>query len=154
MLDLSNYDTAAASDEGAVMEVIHPGTGDVIRDPETGEAMTLTLLGVDSTAYQQAFRKNMNRRLNAKAKGQDKMTAEQLESEAIERLVLCTKGWTHVGLDGEVLDCTEANARLVYTRFPWLRMQADEFIADRANFLSVSSQSSSSSASTKSRSTK
>ena len=43
-----------------------------------------------------------------------------------------------IKIDGTVPDCTEAEARALYTRFAWITAQARAFVEDRANFLKAS----------------
>lgn len=56
-------------------------------------------------------------------------------AERARVLAQVTVAWQGVALDGEVLDCSPANAERLYLRLPWLLDQADRFVADRANFL-------------------
>ena len=65
----------------------------------------------------------------------NRIDAESIEAEAIEVLIACTLDWANVAFEGEVLECTKANIRKVYTAFPWVREQVDEFVDDRANFM-------------------
>lgn len=128
--DLSNFDTCAAGNEGAEMKLLNPETGE-----ELGPVFVLA--GADSDVYVSKQRKNINKRLRNKrgAKGID---AELIESEAIDLLAECTLNWRDVVLDGETLPFSKNNARELYTRFPWIREQADAFIGDRANFIKKS----------------
>jgi len=132
MIDLATLDTSATADKGAVMTLLHPVSRQPLRDGE-GREVTLILAGQDSEAFRKAQRAATNKRLSAK--GRTKLTAEELEAEAIELLARCTLGWTGIAFDGRPLDHSAANAVRLYERLPWVREQADEFIADRANYL-------------------
>lgn len=145
-MDLSSLDTSAQASKGATLELRDPMTDSVLRDEDSGEAVTLTLIGSDAKSYQQAAHKSLNRRLNKKITkaGRLKLSAEELEDDAFALLLISTTGWSHVIVDGNELQFSEINARMVYERFPWIREQADEFINDRMNFLGNSSTASTS----------
>ena len=68
-------------------------------------------------------------------RGNKDIDIDTLEKEAMETRVALTLGWgcLELGDDGE-LEFTEDNVRKVYTDFPWLAEQVDEFQGDRANF--------------------
>lgn len=144
-MDLSKLDTVAACDEGADLELTHPITGAVLTDEKTGEAVSIKLIGADSKEYQSLTHKAQTKRLNKRLSrgGVVKMTAEELDADALELLVHCTKGWKHVLVDGKELVFNETNARQLYTRFPWIRDQVSDFVQERANFLGESSNHSS-----------
>jgi hypothetical protein len=128
-------------EDGVPMEVVHPETGQVLRD-ESGQAVTITLLGEDSEVYQSMERASTNRRLKQAQRGRrGGLTAEQLAAEALELVVACTVGWSGVVFAGGVLAYSEANARKLYTALPWLRRQVEQFIADAANFFGSSKTS-------------
>ncbi|MBF0394893.1 MAG: hypothetical protein HQL38_19630 [Alphaproteobacteria bacterium] len=134
MLDLASLDTAAVANSGAVMTLLHPATRQPLAGDD-GNPITITLAGQDSEAWRKAQRAVSNRRLAAR--GKSKLTAEDLEAESLAMLAQCTLGWTGVALDGKPLDCTQANARQLYERLPWVREQADDFVADRANYMAA-----------------
>lgn len=129
-MDLSNFDLTGSEE----LELRHPGTGLPLENDE-GEAMTITLVGIDSSEWRQAQRKLTNRRLSLARKGQQSaLDADALEEEGIDTLVACTKGWAGIQLDGEPLPFSAENARKLYTRFVWIREQVDRFVGNRANF--------------------
>jgi hypothetical protein len=132
MLDLKTLDITEAANAGQVMEVLHPATNQPLEDDE-GEPVLITLAGIDSEVFRKAQRAATNRRLAVK--GRTKITADELEQDALEALVACTLDWSGIAIGGEVLECTKANVRKVYTEFRWLREQVDEFVGDRAGFL-------------------
>ena len=131
-LDLSSLDTLSAANEGAVLPLRHPASDLPLLD-SAGNEITLTLAGSDSDAYRQATREAANRRLAVARR--TPMTADETDVELLEILVRCTLSWRGVVMDGETLDCTPANARRLFARLPWIREQAEAFIADRANFI-------------------
>ena len=136
-MDLSSLDTVSASAEGASLELRNPVSDAVLRDEKSGEPVTITLVGTDSRDYMKITHDIQNRRLGKRLGkgGRLKTTAEEIDADALELLVASTKSWQHIIVDGAELSFSAANARMLYTRFPWIKEQVDEFIADRSNFL-------------------
>lgn len=130
-MDLSSFDTVAAADEGALMTVEHPTTGQPLTQPD-GSPVTIRLLGQDSKRWRGYVHRTANKRLQSR---KTRQTAEEIEAENTEGWVALTMGWSGIVLEGRPLDCTPENARLIYTRFPFIREQVAEFVSDRANFL-------------------
>lgn len=140
-MDLAQLDTTAASEEGAVLEIRHPTTGEILLD-DAGNPVWIRLAGMDSERFQRMQRANLNRRLKMGGRrGSANVTAEELDAERIENLVACTIDWSGIVLEGEALGCSAVSARRLYKAIPWLREQAEDFQSDRANFLKVSSKS-------------
>jgi hypothetical protein len=127
--DLSQLDTAKASDEGAELELRHPKTGEVLGGP------VIILAGPDSEIVRGAQRKLTNKRLKGR---RTKVDAEMIEDEQLEVLALSTLGWRDIACDGAVLPCSKENAKMLYGRFPWIREQVDEFVGERGNFIKSS----------------
>ena len=136
-MDLSSLDTVSASAEGACLELRNPVNDAVLRDEKSGEPVTITLVGTDSKDYMKITHEIQNRRLGKRLGkgGRMKTTAEEIEADALELLVASTKSWKHIVVDGAELSFSQANARMLFQRFPWIKEQVDEFIADRSNFL-------------------
>lgn len=125
----------AAAEQGAVIEIYHPKTNLAL-------GITVTVCGTDSDTYKKIQRKQLNRRLEQQSRNRKmQMTAEELEAEALDVLVACTKAWATgqtaaIELNpDEWLDCTPENVRRVYEELPWLKEQVDQAIGDRSNFL-------------------
>ena len=129
--DLGQFETA--KEDGEWLEVLHPVTGQVIRDSED-VALQICLLGKDSKQYRKAQRSITERRMKSRSKA-SRMNAEAIEIEAIDVLVACVTDWKGLGSDGVELVCNPANARKVFTEHLWLREQVDEFVDDRGNFM-------------------
>lgn len=141
-MDLNSLNTKSLADEGAEMVIRHPKTDAPVTDEATGEPVGITLLGQDSAEYRRIAKAQQNRRLERMQRtGNTGATADEIESNALELLVGCTKGWRHVRLGEEELPFSAANARRLYTTpgLQWLREQVDAFIGSRANFLGNSS---------------
>lgn len=124
------------------MTLVHPVTRQPIRDAEGKEAW-IDLHSSDSAIARKHQRAVQNRRLNMRGRG--KIGAEELEAEAVDLLAALTIGWRLLALDGAPLDVpfSPEAARDLYTApsLAWVREQADEFAADRANFQPSSSPS-------------
>lgn len=129
-MDLSQFETGS---EGEWLELLHPTTGEILRDDDGKEAKIL-LVGKDSDEYRKAQRAATQRRLKSRSK-KNVIDAESLEREAVEVLIACTKDWQGIGDKGEDLPCEPSNVRRVYSTYLWLREQVDEFVEDRGNFM-------------------
>lgn len=118
------------ADDGAILEVLHPESEEVI------PGMTITLLGQDSKVYRKIQLAKQQAALNRIAKGKKAvdLDAEKLAEDSIDDLVQLTTGWTGFTLDGAVLECTPENVRKVYGEWAWIKEQVQEFVADRSNF--------------------
>jgi hypothetical protein len=128
-MDLNNLKPVLA-DEGAVMQVVHPDTEEPI------EGMTITLLGQDSNVYEKISLKRSQAALARISKGKKAvdMDAQQVQANMLNDLVALTVDWTGFELDGKALKPTPENVQNVYTGWKFIREQAQEFVADRANF--------------------
>lgn len=139
-MDLSKLDTVKAADEGADLELLFDDKP--ILDEKTGQPWTIRLLGADSKEFMKISHKLQEKRLQRRFKGgKQKFSLEELDADSMELLVACTKGWKHLQLDGAPVVFNDANVKMVYTRFPWIREQVDTFVNDRSNFLGESSKS-------------
>ena len=139
-IDIASLDTAEASDIGARIALVHPTSG-----KEVG--LFVTVLGKHSQVFRDIVRDRVNRRMRDEANSQrrnkatDTITAEQVESEAIELLVSCTLSWDSGEgnptwtYKGEELQFNVQNAIKVYTDMLWIRQQVDDAIGDLENFI-------------------
>ena len=130
--DIDLFELSATSDEGELMQVCNPATGEPLFDDEK-VAVGMSLVGRDSKEYRNAQRAVTNRRLSNKSG--TTLTAERLESEANEVLAKCVKSWSGIVFEGEAINCDYQNAKMIFDRVPWIKEQVDEFVADRSNFL-------------------
>lgn len=126
------------SEEGAVMEVVDLHGKPALNSKS--DPITITLLSADSPKYKQTVREQQNKLLNKK----QRRNSAQLDMEVIEKIsrearAAVTIAWSDgFILDGVELECTEANALMVYENIPEIDDQVSEFIADRINFMKVS----------------
>jgi hypothetical protein len=128
-MDLKNLKPVKA-DDGALLELRHPESEDVI------EGMTITLLGQDSAVYRKMQLAKQQTALARISKGKKAidLDAEKLAEDSIDDLVKLTIAWSGFTLDGEELEATPDNVRKIYTEWAWIKEQAQEFVASRANF--------------------
>jgi hypothetical protein len=124
--DLKQLDIVSKAEEGSWCEIKHPVSGDV-----TGAR--LRLAGMDSKRYKDAQRRIAETRLNRKSTG--KINLEEIESEGLTVLVECTLEWDGMVLDGVPVPFERSAIRRIYEGFPTVREQAEQHIADRANYL-------------------
>lgn len=133
-VDISDFDTGAASDKGFELELRHPTT-----DKPLGTF--ITVLGKHSAIFREHIRDQINERQRREAAAERKgksnapVTAEEIERQALELLVICTIGWRNMNYKGEELPFSEANALKVYSEQIWVRGQVDEAIGDLENFM-------------------
>ena len=131
-IDLAQFDTVAACNKGAVMEVLDPYTGE-----PTGASITLA--GVDSDVYQKAQRENQDQMFRQMERGRgpraSRLSGDEIQAQVQHVLARCTMAWDGVAWEGRDLDCSYQNARMLYERLPWLRVQVLNWTEDRANFL-------------------
>lgn len=124
------------------MILVHPVTRLPLRGADGAEGW-IDLHSSDSAVARRHNREVQKRRLNMRGRGS--ISPEELEAEAVDLLAALTAGWGLVTLAGEPLDVpfTPENARELYAApaLAWVREQADEFAANRANFPLLSSPS-------------
>lgn len=123
--DLAKLDTAKVAEEGAELRVAHPTTGEDL-------GITITLIGTDSKTFRDISKSRATASLKKKTREID---LDQNESDAVELLAKCTKGWTGITENGKEIVFSHDNAVQLYTKYLWLREQIDRFMADRSNFL-------------------
>ena len=123
--DLAKLDTAKVAEEGAELRVAHPSTGEDL-------GITITLIGTDSKTFRDISKSRATASLKKKTREID---LDQNESDAVELLAKCTKGWTGITENGKEVAFSYDNAVQLYTKYLWLREQIDRFMADRSNFL-------------------
>ena len=130
-MDLNELDLTKSADIGAVMEVMHPITGESLAD-KAGNIMTLTLVGIDSKRLREAMK--VRARIEMAKRKPAKFDLDDAENKAAELLAACTIGWSNVIEGGVEVEFSEDNVKRIYLKYGWLRQQADAFINDRVNF--------------------
>jgi hypothetical protein len=126
-MDFSTIDLAANAERGADVHIEHPVTEEPLFT-EDGQPITIRVLGQDS----REFRAAVTALADKASKG--KQSVEKTEAAAIELLSRIVVKWQGIMWEGKALDCTPENVRMFLTKFPPIRRQIDNFVADRANF--------------------
>ncbi len=133
---LDSFDTSAAAEEGAKMEVRSPTTGDVMYWAD-GRPWTVTFYGADSERVAKVARQQMDRRSDQMMRTRKAALASVVEKDNIELLVAATKEWD-IPLNGGAAAANDPKEyRAAYTKYKWLYEQGNEFSGTRANFLKI-----------------
>lgn len=144
-MGLTSLQTAASSNEGRKLAVLHPEDKVPLFAGE-GEGkvpVTITLQGRDSDTYIRAERSNRELAFDQMTrKGKFKAAEQDHRNDAL--LAACTTTWTGIpkgwidGTDDETpVEFSRESALALYANpgVKWLREQVDEFVGERANFL-------------------
>ena len=127
-MELKKLDTTTAANEGAEVQIVD--AGGILTD------IYIQVVGIDSNEYRKAERAMQNRRSKQAQRGGKKLiSAEALDIETIERLARCTKGWRGLTDNKKEIEFSYEKAIELYTEYPLLRDQVEDFIGDRENFL-------------------
>lgn len=120
-MDLADLFTRNTAETGVEMKLLHPGTGEVIKNDD-GKEWVLTVAGTDSDRWKATLR------TAARKRGQS-------TDDGIETLSSLVIGWKHLVLNKEALKFTPQAAIKLLTDYPWIRDQVNAFASERANFL-------------------
>lgn len=129
-MDISKF-KVDPDNQVADLEIVDPNTGLPLEDEE-GNTLVISLYGPDSTNRERALDKHSKQISNVQ--GGD-FKVGQAKGTMIELAVSATKDWQNMGWEGEEIECTPKNARMVYKNVPAIREQVVEFMNDRSNFL-------------------
>lgn len=134
---IGKYDTRKVANEGVELTLLDPETLDTLFCADK-TPMTIKLLGVDSDRYRKAEHEITDRRLSIG--GKRKVTAKEIEQGELHKMVAVTVEWNIEIEDGKKLDREPdaAMVREVYTNYPWVRAQVEEFVNSRSNFVKAS----------------
>jgi hypothetical protein len=93
-IDLSTLDVKKWANDGAVVQLNHPATGEALD-------IEVHVVGSDSDAYLEMTRELARRRGQQLKRSRQRMaTLEDLERDGIELTVACTTGWKNMVIDG------------------------------------------------------
>ena len=136
MFDLASLDILKPSEEGRVLTLRHPKTGQPFLDDKR-QPLTITLLGRWAGVVMQKA-DDLEARRAARPAGFEMTKAESVASDA-EYFAAATPGWSFTHLGGEEFPFTQQNAAKLYAdpRFPWLRVQVAAFHQQDGNFLAM-----------------
>lgn len=134
-MDFSEIDLVAASTAGADCHIEHPVTGELLYyKNEKGEEkpIIIRVYGQDSKQFRAAVSADAEK----SASSRQKVTANKAQESATNLLAQMVISWEGIEWEQKPLKCTFENVRMFLTKFPPIRYQLDQFIADRANFFS------------------
>jgi hypothetical protein len=141
MLDLSQFDIEAQSEEGTWVDLDGPD-GAPLMDDE-GNIAGVLLRGHDSPSVRTVANKQHDRRMERTRRGKSFATAAEVRSESAEVLAAATIAFRNMALDGQPLVYSPELARKIYnaTRFGWIVEQLSRHLSDRERFFPKSSTS-------------
>lgn len=126
-------DLTPKSDE-IVVTIKHPATGDVLKNEDNTD-MTVTVYAPHSKEYKKVIHEMTNKRLEKmQAKGNNKITAEEIEEATLETLAKTTKEW-NITYGGEVPKLSVAKAKEIYDSVFWIKAQIEEAIESSLDFM-------------------
>jgi hypothetical protein len=128
-MDLSKLDVVAGANAGTWVDIISPRN-----NQPTG--IRIKVRGADSDAVRDAVEKAQRARLDdLRAKVPDDEARRRTRDRDTGVMVLATLDWQGVERDGAAWPFSADAAREAYERYPVLREQVAEAIADRGLFL-------------------
>ncbi len=133
--------TGLVSEAGYTFEPTYPDG--------TGIGATITVRGPDSDKVRAMLRQQMAqaaaREMSAKKRGRDPepMTLEELEAQVVDMAVAYTITWSGFEDGDKLMEPTEANFRLIYSEYSWIRRQVMDEAQELGNFVRPPSASSS-----------
>lgn len=135
-MDIANLDVVKFANEGNILELTHPITGEVltdegekIADKKNVKKYYLKMLGSDSDVYRNTLKRRFETNQSNKRK---KIDLDVAQRKAAELLAKCTVECYFIE-NGAIVECTKEEMIRVYLKYPWIREQAEEFMSDRSN---------------------
>jgi len=133
-MDLSNL---MVTDEAKAVDLVHPVTFRPLGTPE--KPVRVMIVPPSHPRMRAVERRIADQRVqNAMvARGRMKLSADEIEAEAVDRLVACIESWEGIELEGKPLKVSAENARMLMTNpaLRWLRDQVDTALGDHGTFL-------------------
>ena len=117
-----------------VVTIKHPASGEVLKNEDNTD-MTVTVYAPHSKEYKKVIHEMTNKRLEKmQAKGNNKITAEEIEEATLETLAKTTKEW-NITYGGEVPKLSVAKAKEIYDSVFWIKAQIEEAIESSLDFM-------------------
>lgn len=136
--DLSKVTTAA--EEGAVLEVKWPDDTAILK-PD-GSPVTIRLRGMESKEFKKTRNSTLNRYIKKRGPNRGDLapdTAEEGIEDQAAWLAAATIGWDGIVDEGQEIECNFVNAKKLYIKHDFLRVQVNTFIGEQRNFWKASS---------------
>jgi hypothetical protein len=129
----SKFSGLTVSEQPARMTVMHPIDLEPLVNKETKEECWIELLPTQGAAGALIDRQITDKALRRRVQ---RLTAKDVETNAIDKLAQLTSAWSLAELDGTPIKspCTTENAAEMYAVVRWLRDQVATFTADLGNF--------------------
>jgi|TARA_R110000772_G_scaffold43692_4_gene100705 hypothetical protein len=112
---------------------VKPYSSLTIKHPVTGvdTDIVIDIYGKDSDYYRDLWQGLLKKAADKKVEEKD------YEAESLDIFVMCTMSWVNLEYNGEPLECTPENVRMIYTNesFRWLHEQVLGFVGKRENFI-------------------
>jgi hypothetical protein len=127
-MDLADFDLSAHADMGAEMTLLHPTHKPVIAFTGTDDLpVTFQIIGMQSKDVQAVARKIDRKKMSG--------TVDDERERGLDMMIAVTRGWSgNLEFEGKALPFTDANARMLYSKFDWITEQVVNFAKEPANF--------------------
>lgn len=138
-MDLKNFDTAASANKPASLQLRNPSTDEPLmytpQGSPTEKPVTISLYGKDSKVYTEKQKLLAGAQIKQSMNRRNRMSVDQMLAGGLDLLVAATAGWDGIIENNTPVVFSPDEARRIYTTYPWIKEQVDEFISDRGNFL-------------------
>lgn len=129
MIDLMDL---KPTEDPVKVDILHPTT-------KMPLGLSVFVYGMDSEVYRNKHAELQAKRLSKVGPGKQRLSAADLEEDALVLLAHCTASWSeNFGYNGKLVPCTPDNARQVYKDLDWLREQIDSAVSNRDLFIQAS----------------
>ena len=109
-----------------------------VKGPDGKETdITIDLYSSDSEVYDEAMAEWRDKLLGKKREKDEKVSVKESYELNAMKLARCTKGWSGLAYNGEELEFSFENAKMIYNEpgLRWLHDQVNNFITSRENYL-------------------
>lgn len=113
----------------ATLHLTHPITGDELFHNDI--PMTITMYGAESEIAKKTMKQRAQKQLNSRAKQNIDETIE-FNTNFLAKMMT---GFTGMFENDEEIQFSREEAYKLLKKYPWIREQADQFIAERSNFI-------------------
>jgi hypothetical protein len=128
-MKLSKFNTTKRSNAGAELELS-------LLDSGKPSGVFITLMGRDGTVFRSIREDRSKAMTDRVSAGKGDLTPDEQDEMVCDTLSRLTVGWRNIEADdGSEVPFTKEKAYQIYLEHPSIREQANQFIADRANFV-------------------
>ena len=137
MFDFNVFNSEKAAEEGAVLHLAHPTTGDnvYIDGDKKQKPCEIILMGTDCDVYLSYQQKKLNERSRKKNGAVNEVDFKKSIRESADVYAKMTKGWNNIWHDGKELEFSYKNAAMLYMTYKEIRVQVAQFIDEKENFI-------------------